>query len=95
MAKASYFDVAANLKNTKLVAQHLNEALVTGSTTHLVKAIGTLARAKGMSELARETGLNRVTLYKTLEGADIKLSTATKLLASFNVRLAVVPKRKR
>jgi probable addiction module antidote protein len=94
VAKASYFDVAANLKNTKLLAERLNEAFKTGSTARIVEAIGTLARVKGMYDIASETGMDPVTLYRSVKRADIKLSTAMKLLTSFNVRLVVVPKRK-
>jgi probable addiction module antidote protein len=94
VAKASYFDVNANLKNTKLLAEHLNEAFETGSTARIVEAIGTLARVKGVDDIAKEIGLDRVTLYRSIKRADIKLSVAMKLLDSFNVRMLVVRKKK-
>ena len=94
MAKASRVDAVENLKNTTLLAEYLTLAFEIGSTKGIVKAVNAVARAKGMSDLARETGLDRASLYKSLKKGDLKLSTTVKLLNCFNMKLVVIPRKK-
>jgi probable addiction module antidote protein len=44
----------------------MSDALETGDASYIAKAMGVVARAKGMTELARETGLSREQLYRSL-----------------------------
>lgn len=61
----------------------------------IAKALGTVARAKGMSEVANETGLSRESLYRSLsEQGHPELATAMKVLDSFDMQLTVKPKDK-
>ena len=64
--KLSDFDPAAMLKTDKAIEIFLADAFETDDHSHIVAAIGAAARAKGMSRIARETGLAREQLYKSL-----------------------------
>jgi len=63
-----------------------------GDPAFIAKALGDIARAKGMTQLARETGLGRESLYKALSSAgNPELSTILKVTRALGVRLAAVP----
>lgn len=62
------FDAAEYLNDEETQVAYLNEVLAECDAGALIAALGTIARARGMSELARRTGLGRESLYKTLSG---------------------------
>lgn len=95
MAKASKFDAADYLDSPQAIADYLSEAFETGDDEYIAIAIGTVARAKGMSGIAKETGLNRENLYKSLnDGGKPEFGTVMKVLNSFDVQLVAKPKEK-
>ena len=55
----SEFDAAEYLKTPESLAAFLTDARETGDAGYIAKALGVIARARGMTELARETGLSR------------------------------------
>lgn len=59
------YDPAAALDSPEALAVFMADALETGDTAYIAKALGVVARAKGMTELARETGLSREQLYRS------------------------------
>ncbi|MHB8987865.1 MAG: addiction module antidote protein [Desulfobulbia bacterium] len=59
------YDPAAALDSPEAIAVFMADALETGDTAYIAKALGVVARAKGMTELARETGLSREQLYRS------------------------------
>ncbi len=61
----SKFDPAKYLTTPEAIAQFMTDALETGDAGYVAKAVGVVARAKGMSELAKETGLSREQLYRS------------------------------
>ncbi len=64
-------------------------------TPFIAKALGSIARAKGMTQLARDTGLGRESLYKTLSGEDNpSVSTILKVMSALGVKLARARKLK-
>lgn len=66
MAEAfTEFDPAEYLSSPEAIAEFIADALETGDAAYISKAIGIAARARGMSELARETGLSREQLYRS------------------------------
>ena len=93
MAKASKFDAADYLKSPQAIADYLSEAFETGDESFIAEALGTVARAKGMTGIANETGLSREGLYRSLssEGRP-ELATTMKVLDAFDMRLMVKPK---
>ena len=59
------YDPATALETEEAIAVFLADALETGDSAYVAKALGVVARAKGMTELARETGLSREQLYRS------------------------------
>jgi len=72
MAKTvtSRYDVAEHLRTPKEMAAYLEACLeeADGDAAFIAKALGDIARAKGMSQVARDAGLSRESLYKALSG---------------------------
>lgn len=68
--KTSRYDVAEHLRTPEEMAAYLDACLeeADGDATFIAKALGDIARARGMSQIARETGLSRESLYKALSG---------------------------
>jgi probable addiction module antidote protein len=63
MAKASPFNAAEYLDSPESIADYLSEAFESGDEKLIARALGTVARAKGMTEVANDTGLSRESLY--------------------------------
>lgn len=53
------FDIAEYLDSEEMIAAYLSEVLETGDTNEFISALGDVARARGMTELAEKTGLGR------------------------------------
>jgi probable addiction module antidote protein len=70
------FDAAQYLDTPEAQAEFLAAVLATGDAAYIARSLGVLARAKGMTQIARESGLTREALYKSLSGqGDPRLST--------------------
>jgi probable addiction module antidote protein len=59
------YDPATALDNPESIAIFMADAFETGDAAYIAKALGVVARAKGMAEIARETGLSREQLYRS------------------------------
>lgn len=59
------YDPASALDSPEAISIFMADALETGDTAYIAKALGVVARAKGMTEIARETGLSREQLYRS------------------------------
>lgn len=83
------FDVAEMLKSPEAQIAFLNEALEEGDSALIANALGIVARARGMTLVAREAGVSREALYKALspEG-DPKLSTLLAVARALGLRLS-------
>ena len=68
--KTSRYDVAEHLRNPEEMAAYLEACIeeADGDATFVAKALGDIARAKGMAQVARDAGLSRESLYKALSG---------------------------
>ena len=88
MTKLTTFDVSQYLDSKEMIAEYLTQILQDGDMNELLEAIGNIAKAKGMSQIAKDTGLGRESLYKTFS-ADSKprFETIMKVLDSFGVKL--------
>ena len=83
------FDAANYLTTPEDVVSYLNVVLEDGDPALLASALGDIARAKGMSEIARKAGLTRASLYKALSAdGNPELATVLKVLAACGIRLA-------
>lgn len=88
--KTTRFDAAEYLKSEKDCATFLEAAFESGDTAHIAKALGVVARARGMMKLAKETGLTREALYRMLsEDGNPTLDTLLKISKAFGVHLTV------
>lgn len=68
--KTSRYDVSEHLRTPEEMAAYLEACLeeANGDAAFIAKALGDIARAKGMSQVARDAGLSRESLYKALSG---------------------------
>ncbi len=90
--KTRPYDSAAYLKDAAAIAAYMSEALATNDPAFIRKAMGTIARARGKSEIARASGLSRESLYKAL-GADgnPEFATVLRVLRACGLHLAAIP----
>ena len=92
MSKTRPFDAANYLNDEADIAAYLQAAIEDGDPAVLAAALGDIAKAKGMSQLARDTGLSRESLYKSLSGDRAPSSdTLFKVIRALGFKLAVQP----
>jgi probable addiction module antidote protein len=86
------FDAAEYLDNDEVVAAYLEEAFAGGDPAEIASALGTVARARNMTAIAKETGLTRETLYRAFspEG-NPTLSTLTAVTKALGFSLSIKP----
>jgi probable addiction module antidote protein len=86
--KTRPYDSAEYLETPEDMAAYLEAALEDGEPAVVVSALGAIARARGMSQVAREAGLGRESLYKALspEG-NPELATVLKVVRALGLRL--------
>ncbi|HET8881783.1 MAG TPA: addiction module antidote protein [Solimonas sp.] len=92
--KIHTYDVAEELRTPEEMALYLDACIAEsgGDPAFIAKAIGDIARAKGMSALARETGLARENLYKALSGdGNPEFGTILKVVSALGLQLGVRP----
>jgi len=84
------YDVAEHLRNPEEMAAYLEASLeeAQGDAAFIAKALGDIARAKGMSQVARDAGLSRESLYKALSGErNPDFTTILKVIGALGLRL--------
>jgi probable addiction module antidote protein len=85
------FDMADHLQTKEAVAEYLSLVLQDGDTDELLRAIGHAARAKGMANIAKATGLGRESLYKALvPTAKPRFETIVAVLKALDIELQAV-----
>ncbi len=84
------FDAADFLDNEELIAEYLAAALEDSNPDTFLRAMANVAKARGVSQIAKTSGLGRESLYKALApGAKVRYETVRKVLDSLGVRLTV------
>lgn len=92
MATLKPFDAAQYLATDEDCADLLSDAFATGDVAYIANVLGVIARAKGMTQIAREAGVTREALYKALSPAgDPKLSTLLGVMKALGVNLSAAP----
>ena len=84
------YDVAEHLRTPKEMAAYLEACLdeAGGDAAFIAKALGDIARAKGMAQVARDAGLSRESLYKALSGERSPgFDTILKVIEALGLRL--------
>ena len=90
MGQAVEWDVAGFLDDEETMAAYLNAAIEEGDSADIAKALGDIARAKGMTKVAQETGFTRDGLYKALsDTGNPSISLVSKVLFAFGLKLEV------
>lgn len=87
MAKTKAFDAADYLNSPEAIAEYLTEAFHTHDPDLIAKAIGAAARARGMSAVAKDAGLNRENLYRLGSDAKPEFGTVMKVLTALGIEL--------
>ena len=90
--KTTRFDVAEHLRTPEEMAAYLEASLAeaNGDAAFVAKALGDIARAKGMAQVARDAGLSRESLYKALSGdRSPDFATLLRVVAALGLSLHV------
>ncbi|HXF79437.1 MAG TPA: addiction module antidote protein [Usitatibacter sp.] len=88
--KTTRYDVAEHLRTPKEMAAYLEACLeeADGDAGFIAKALGDIARAKGMAQVARDAGVSRESLYKALSGdRSPDFETILKVVNALGIRL--------
>ena len=85
------FDIADHLRTDSDISEFLQEVADTGSSSDFIHALGVAARAKGMSNVAKQTGVSRASLYKSLSAnGQPRFETIIKVVAALGCQLKIV-----
>ena len=88
--KTRPWDSAEHLKTEEDVANYLEAVFEDGDPALIVHALGVVARAKGMSKIAKKAGLGRESLYKALSsGGNPKIDTVVKVVRALGLKLRI------
>ena len=88
-AKLLPFDAARYLTDDAAIAEYITAVLETGDDDLLLLALGDVARARGMAQVAKDAGLGRESLYKALApGAKPRFETILKVARALGVKLS-------
>lgn len=86
------FDPAEYLDDREALAAYLSEALETGDPAFVADSLGVIARAAGMANIAKATGLSRESLYRSLSAeGNPEFGTVLKVAEAIGVKLQAVP----
>jgi probable addiction module antidote protein len=86
------FDVQDYIKTAEEQAAYLMAALDDGDPSLVAAALGDIARARGASQFAKDTGLSRETIYKSLRpGGNPTLDTLSKAVKGLGLKLSLAP----
>ena len=86
--KLKTYDPAEDLTSDKAIAAFMSEAFKTNDAGYIAHAVGVVARARGMSQIASETGLSREQLYRSFsENGNPTLKTTLAVMKALGVEL--------
>jgi probable addiction module antidote protein len=93
--KTRPFDPAKYLDDDEAIAEYLTDALETGDPAFVSDALGVVARARGMSDVARTAGMSRESLYRALSAdGSPKLETVLRVIHALGLKLSANPARR-
>jgi len=86
------FDITEHLDSEQAIAEYITIVLEENDPAALADALGSVARARGMTDIAKASGLTREALYKALRpNAQPRFETVSKVCAALGVRLVAQP----
>ncbi len=88
--KTRPFDMAYYLQSEADITEYLSQVLEDGDSAELAAALGDIAKVRGMAQLAKDTGLSRESLYKSLSGERVpSTDTLFKVMRAMGFKLSV------
>lgn len=85
------FDASEHLDSEEVAAEYLAAAAETGDSAFFITALGDVAKARGMAQIAKRTGLGRESLYKALNGeTQPRFETINAVMRALGVRFSVI-----
>ena len=88
--KLKVFDITRHLDSEQSMAEYLSQVLEDGDNDELIRALGHIAKAKGMATVAKDSGLGRESLYKALsEGSQPRFDTIAKVIHALGLKMTV------
>jgi len=92
-SKLQNFDITEYLDSEEAIAEYLSQVLEDGDNDEFIRAIGHIAKAKGMAQIAKDTGLGRESLYKAFRpNAKPRFDTVMKVMNAFKLQLSATPR---
>jgi probable addiction module antidote protein len=92
--KTTAYDSAQYLDSSETISAYMEEALETEDPVFIAHALGTVARARGMSEIAKQAGLSRESLYKALSSeGNPEFGTVLRVMHALGLRFSITPTR--
>ena len=86
------FDISKYLDSEEAIAEYLSQVLEDEDNDEFIRAIGHIAKAKGMAQIAKDTGLGRESLYKAFRSnAKPRFDTVMKVMNAFQIQLSATP----
>jgi len=86
------FDITEYLDSEEAMAEYLSQVLEDGDNEEFLRAIGHIAKAKGMAQVAKDTGLGRESLYKVFRpNAKPRFETVMKVIDALKLQLNATP----
>lgn len=90
--KTTPFDPAEYLDSQEAMAEYMSAALESGDPAVIADALGVVARAKGMTQIAKESGLGRESLYKALSATgNPEFGTIMRVVGALGLKLVAAP----
>lgn len=86
------FDMADALDSDEVIAEYLTQVFADGDSDEIIRALGHVAKARGMAMVAKESGLGRESLYKALTpGAQPRFDTVLRVCRAIGMPLQSMP----
>ena len=87
-----HFDITEYLDSEEAMAEYLSQVLEDGDNEEFLRAIGHIAKANGVAQIAKETGLGRESLYKAFRpNAKPRFDTVMKVIDALKIKLNAAP----
>jgi probable addiction module antidote protein len=87
------FDITEYLDSDEAIAEYLTQVLEDGDNEEFIRAIGYVAKARGMAQIAKDTGLGRESLYKAFRpNAKPRFETVMKVMNALKLQFNTAPK---
>jgi len=82
------FDISEYLDSKEAISEYINQVLENGDEQEIIRALGHIAKAKGMTQIAKKSGLGRESLYKALKpNSKPRFETILKVIKAFDINL--------